>query len=50
VLIPNEGPYKFELRVNDGNDWSEPALLAFTAKPRGKNALPVVVIDKLHRR
>lgn len=47
TIAPSEGKYVFELKVYDGNDWSEPAVVEFNAKPRGKNIPPIVVVDKV---
>ena len=47
TIVPSEGKYVFELKVYDGNDWSEPAVVEFSAKSRGKNIPPIAVVDKL---
>ena len=44
--IPAEDVYVWELAVNDGNDWSEPAQITFQSRARTKNAPPVAVVEK----
>ena len=44
--VPAEGEYVWELSVNDGNEWSEPAKNVFQVRPRLKNTPPVAVVER----
>lgn len=44
--VPSEGEYVWELSVNDGNEWSEPAKNVFQVRPRTKNTPPVAVVER----